>query len=76
MKALYLIESAAEGAPVSNSAAKAKEFDKNSNETVEERVKYLEDEVCPAKIYGIQIISKTNSVGTQTLECGVANQPS
>ena len=77
MKALYLIESAAEGAPVSNSAAKAKEFDEIPIENVENSVKDLEDEVCPDEIYGSQITSKSVSVGTQTLECGVASyQPS
>ena len=50
---------------MSNSAAKADEFDENPIENVED------------KIYGSQSISKLVSVGTQTLECGVASyQPS
>ena len=37
----------------------------------------MEDEVCPDEIYWSQITSKSVSVGTQTLECGVASyQPS
>ena len=71
------IDSAAEGAAVSNSAAKAKESDEIPIENVENSVKDLEDELCPDEIYGSQITSKSVSVGTQPLECGVASyQPS
>ena len=49
----------------------------NPFENVEESVKDLEDKVCPDDIYGNQSTSKLVSVGTQTLECGVASyQPS
>ena len=71
--------SAAEEAAVLDSVAKSKELYKSNEKTtekVEETVRDLKDEVCPDEIYRCQNQSKLVSVGTQTLECGVAHTQS
>ena len=65
------IGSAAEEAVELNLAAKAKESDEKPTEKVE-TLHDLKDEVCPDEVYRCQNDSNVVSVGTQTLECGVA----
>ena len=60
-------ETAAKANVVSNN------LEKKTAEQVEAPIGDLDDEVCPDEIYEDQ--STSISVGTQTLECGVARTP-
>ena len=66
------IGSAAGEAAGLNLASKANEFDEKPAEKAE-TLEDLKDEVCPDDIYRFPNDSNVLSVGTQTLECGVAN---